>query len=498
VRVSLFRERCEDSPIIFLPAANFCSAAASKDRNFAILEGNQETGMWELIQTQLQQNQVFSGGLLLMAGGALLAYFRGVPGLCYQWLRRQWITEIDILDRDPAFEWVEKWMSEHAYSRHRARSLTVKTVAVDYEERRENPTLDPRPRIVFSPAPGWHWLFYRGRLVCLHRERPKLNENNSQPILSRESWNITIYSRDRGLARQLLEEAREAALPANESRLTVHRAGYACWNEQMKRMPRPLESVVLPAGMMEEMLADLRLFLGRRSWYRDRGIPYRRGYLLHGPPGTGKSSAVVALASALGMDISMLSLGNANLDDNSLADLLSEVPINSLVLMEDIDCAFIERQEDADKRSKVTFSGLLNAIDGVAAGEGRLLFATTNHLERLDPALIRPGRIDRKFYIGLADQEQVGRMFRRFFPDATAELVQAFASRLPPGGAPMSMVQTHLLQHAEDPQQAVATFGESLRELTHRSSLPLPSEPRWLHDQSPLQVGGAPGYAIEC
>ena len=62
----------------------------------------------------------------------------------------------------------------------------------------------------------------------------------------------------------------------------------------------------------------------------------------------------------------------------------------------------------------------------------------------------------------------------------------------------MSMVQTHLLQHAEDPQQAVATFGESLRELTHRSSLPLPSEPRWLHDQSPLQVGGAPGYAIEC
>lgn len=112
---------------------------------------------------------------------------------------------------------------------------------------------------------------------------------------------------------------------------------------------------------MEDLLADVRDFLSRRSWYVDRGIPYRRGFLLYGPPGTGKSSAVVALASALGMDISMLSLGDSNLDDNGITDLLSDVPVNSLVLMKDIDCAFLERKEDADKRSKLTFSGLLNA-----------------------------------------------------------------------------------------------------------------------------------------
>jgi mitochondrial chaperone BCS1 len=432
------------------------------NRKHLLDKGTIPINLWELIQQQLQQNQVFSGGLLLMMGGAALAYFRQTPQNFYHFLRRKLITEIDILDRDPAFEWVEKWMAEHSYARNRARSLTVKTVPVDYQERRDDPTLDPRPRILFSPAPGMHWLFYRRRLVCLHRERPKMNEAAAQPINVRETFNITIFSRNRSLARQLIEDARECALPKNETRLTVRRAGYSCWNEQMKRLPRPLESVVLPQGMMEDLLADVREFLSRRDWYIDRGIPYRRGFLLYGPPGTGKSSAVVALASALGMDISMLSLGDSNLDDNGITDLLSDVPVNSIVLMEDIDCAFLERKEDADKRSKITFSGLLNALDGVAAGEGRILFATTNHHDRLDPALIRPGRIDRKVYIGFAQEEQAERMFVRFFPNLESSFAKEFATKIANRRVTMSMIQMHLLRYANDPQAAIGKFEESL------------------------------------
>ena len=403
-----------------------------------------------------------------MLGGACLAYFRQTPQIIYQFVRRKLITEIDILDRDPAFQWVEKWMSEHTYARTRARSLTVKTVSVEYQERRDDPTLDPRPRILFSPAPGTHWLFYRRRLVCLHRERPKMNEASAQPINVRETFTITIYSRDRSLARQLIEEARECAIPKNETRLSVHRAQYSSWSEQMKRLPRPLESVVLPRGMMEDLLTDVQDFLVRRNWYIERGIPYRRGFLLYGPPGTGKSSAVVALASALGMDISTLSLGDSNLDDNGIIDLLCDVPVNSLVLMEDIDCAFLERKEDADKRSKITFSGLLNALDGVAAGEGRILFATTNHHDRLDPALIRPGRIDRKLYIGYADEEQVERMFVRFFPSLESSYAKEFASKIANRRVTMSTIQMHLLRFANDPLAAVARFEEHLNATRRR------------------------------
>src|SRR5262249_40254376 len=159
---------------------------------------------------------------------------------------------------------------------------------------------------------------------------------------------------------------------------------YNAWNEQLQRLPRPADSVVLPHGLLEDLIAEARTFLEGRDWYLQRGIPYRRGYLLHGPPGTGKSSTVVAIASALRMDIAVLTLNSATLDDNELSELLAETPANSLVLVEDIDCAFVARQAGDDKANKVTFSGLLNAIDGVAAGEGRILFATTNHLDRLD------------------------------------------------------------------------------------------------------------------
>ncbi len=423
------------------------------------------TTLIDFIQHQISTNQFFGGGLILMIGGGLLAYFREVPGRIWTWLKRRWVIEIDILDRDPAFDWIDKWLAQHAYARKRARSLTVKTETVDYQERQADPTMDARPRILFSPAPGEHIFFYRGRLVILNRERPKLDAAGAQPLNVRESFSINIFSRDRSIARQLIEDARDVALPPGDSRLSIHRAHYSSWDEQMKRLPRPPESVVLRDGLMESLIGDVRAFLGRREWYIERGIPYRRGFLLYGPPGTGKSSAVLAIASALKMDIAILSLANSTLDDDELCQLLSNCPANSVVLIEDIDCVFVERTATEDKQNKLTFSGLLNAIDGVAAGEGRILFATTNHIERLDPALIRPGRIDRKEVIGNADRSQLRRLFVRFFGDRDPSMADYFAESLPDGEIPMSAVQSFLIRHADSADDALM----ELEELTNWS-----------------------------
>jgi chaperone BCS1 len=411
--------------------------------------------IWDFIQHQLSTNQLFGGGLILMVAGGLVAYFREVPSRIWQWLRRRWLIEIDILDRDPAFEWVDKWLAQHTYSRHRARNLTVKTVSVDYCERQADPTMDSRPRILFSPAPGEHIFFYRGRLVILNRERPKLDSSQTQSINVRESFSIHIFTRDREVAQQLLHDARDVAMPPGDNRLAIHRASYSSWDEQMKRLPRPPESVVLRDGLMESLIADVRDFLVRRDWYVERGIPYRRGFLLYGPPGTGKSSAVLAIASAMKMDIAILSLANSSLDDDDLCQLLSNCPVNSIVLIEDIDCVFVERKATEDKPNKLTFSGLLNAIDGVAAGEGRILFATTNHIERLDPALIRPGRIDRKELIGYAEPTQLRRLFVRFFGDNDPSMADYFVDSLKEMSLPMSAVQTYLIQHAESADDAL-------------------------------------------
>lgn len=125
----------------------------------------------------------------------------------------------------------------------------------------------------------------------------------------------------------------------------------------------------------------------------------------------------------------MISLSRAGLDDTTLQELISELPDKCIALMEDIDAAFshgIKRPTTENTGSPtadneilsqggVTLSGLLNSIDGVAAREGRLLFATTNHVESLDPALRRPGRMDRHIEFKLASRYQVAQMFRRFY-----------------------------------------------------------------------------------
>lgn len=418
--------------------------------------------IFEFIQHQLATNQLFGGGLILMVGGALVAYCREVPSKIWTWLKRRWLIEIDVLDRDQAFEWIDKWLAQHSYSRDRARSLTVKTQCVDYRERQAAPTMDPRPRILFSPAPGQHYLFYRGRLVILNRQRPEPDAKAGAAMTVRESFSIQIFSRNRDIARQLLEDARDVAIPVSDSRVGIYRASYSSWDEQMKRMPRPPESVILREGLMEGLIEDVREFLTKREWYIDRGIPYRRGYLLYGPPGTGKSSAVIAIASALKMDIAILSLANSTLDDDDLCQLLSECPANSIVLIEDIDCVFVERKATEDKQNKLTFSGLLNALDGVAAGEGRVLFTTTNHLERLDPALVRPGRIDRKELIGCADRNQLRRLFVRFYGDVDPTMADYFADSLPDNVIPMSAAQTHLVRHAESADDALMHLDDLL------------------------------------
>lgn len=416
--------------------------------------------MWDAITTfikdQFEHNQLFSGGLVLMIAGGLFAYFREIPAHIWNWMRCQFIIEIDVLDNEQAFDWLELWLAEHSYSRDRARSLAVKTVPVDYAQREQYPGMDERPRILFTPAPGCHWLFYRGCLVSLYRERPSVKQQVAvQNQNARESFRITIFSRDRGVARQLLEDARDVALPKGESRLSIYRVSYCSWSEQMKRAPRDPDSVLLANGLMESLVEDVRQFLTRREWYSARGVPYRRGYLLYGPPGTGKSSAVVAIASALKMDIAMLSLSNATLDDAELIELLANVPPNCVVLIEDIDCAFLQRRGTEEKGNRLSFSGLLNALDGVAAGEGRVLFATTNHLERLDPALVRPGRIDRKEEVGYATRDQIRQMFVRFYPGVDPAMADYFAGEVPERLVTMSAVQTHLLRFAGDANQAV-------------------------------------------
>lgn len=410
------------------------------------------------LKEQISTNQLFTGGAILMTMGAILHQCRAVPARIWRWIKCRFVIEVDIPDRDQAFVWLDKWLALHPYGQKRARLLTVRTERPDTQRPDDRPTVHgQQPKIILSPAPGYHYFFYRGRFVILERERKDggKQEGAASFLSIRESFLVKVFTRDRSVIQSLLEDARELVHPKGEKRISIMTARYGGWAGTVKRRPRPIESVILQKGMMEELIADMKLFRSREEWYIERGIPYRRGYLLSGPPGSGKSSAVVALASHFDMDIAIMNLNSSDRTDDELRDSMADVPTNTLVLIEDIDCVFTERKAEK-KRNKLTFSGLLNAIDGVAAGEGRILFLTTNHPEKLDPALVRPGRADIRKEIGPPDAGQICRLFERFFPSASPSQTLQFVEAIDtPDQTSMAALQGHLLKYSDDANQAI-------------------------------------------
>ena len=206
--------------------------------------------------------------------------------------------------------------------------------------------------------------------------------------------------------------------------------------------PRRLESVILNSNQKESLIEDVRHFRASRERYGMLGVPYHRGYLLYGPPGTGKTSLVSGLAADFGMSIYAVNL--TELNDQKLKRAVSTVPENSVILFEDIDCMKVGGRrpslqpkpgrprdtEDAEKdsadRHGVTLSGLLNVLDGFHAPENVLFLMTTNRIEALDSALLRPGRIDYRLYMGPATEEQKIELYRRFFLHASLAEAQVF------------------------------------------------------------------------
>lgn len=404
--------------------------------------------IYDTVKDQLASNEFLAGGAVLGVAGTLFALLRHAPGRLWSWTKRRLFIDFEVTNADDAYDWLQEWLARQPYSQKRARWLSLRTMKDDEGD----------PRIILTPAPGTHWLMWRGRFLVVKRDRKDKQTEDSFKVRERETMTLSVLAWKRDVILEFLSEIKTISNPPDDSRISLLAPGGhydGGWSEFTKRQPRPLESVILPEGVAEKLVDDVDQFRSRKQWYTERGIPWRRGYLLYGPPGSGKSSIVFALASHLKLNLAMLNLNSGRRTDAELQCLLGELPPNTILLIEDIDCVFEQRDAGKDKDNRVTFSGLLNAIDGVAASEGTMLFMTTNHVDKLDEALIRPGRCDVKQFIGLPDKGQVKRMFERFFGQPGDDFAQA----LDPAPS-MAAIQGHLIKYSHSWEEAISQVTE--------------------------------------
>ena len=228
------------------------------------------------------------------------------------------------------------------------------------------------------------------------------------------------YDTDKDLKREVVEKFLKDAKnhfnkkDDNEIICKILKSGY--WSTLSKLPKREMETIYLDKDEKEKIINDITVFKDSKEMYRELGIPWKRNYLLEGPPGTGKSSLIFALASMFNMNIHIINLG-PKVDDSTFMSAVSSLPNNTILLLEDIDALFVERKANDSNKSMVSFSGILNVLDGMGRKNGLVTFMTTNYINRLDNALIRPSRVDVIMRFKEAGKEQIEGMFKKFFPN---------------------------------------------------------------------------------
>ena len=287
--------------------------------------------LYQIIANELATNDVFAG----LVGGSLLMSFlyslRNVPKRLYNGFIFHFTVDTTIHSSDAEiFYWLKAWLSNTNYSES-ARRLAI--TSLKYNNEANVPWM-------LVPGYGAHYLFYRGHFMAITLEI------GDPSIDMYGSLNEFIHVRSLGRSKMALDkvlDAMNSLMQKKDDRLVKIYLWDDYWTLVHKKKPRPLESVVMDRSAKNSLLADMKRFIGAPQWYADRGIPYRRGYLLSGPAGTGKTSLVHALASELEMAVASLNMGTLE-KDSQLQSAFMNLPRNSIILIEDVDACHTKRE----------------------------------------------------------------------------------------------------------------------------------------------------------
>lgn len=489
---------------------------------------------YSLISRYVYATFGFDPSLIVSVGLVALALMKGSSylfAMLERAFRRCFMSSIYIDEHDDLFQMVMAWLAESQQFGSR-RSLRAKTqtgakaedgaddIAGDalnengiFDYTRWSARLPPR----FEPYYGQNYMFHNGTLFFFKRSQRQANQRVQVTFngsAEDDLLQLDCIGRSTDPIKDLLRTIKVWSLNRQRNTTTIRhptpkdRARFGgSWTKTSSRPSRPMETVILDAEQKSMIIRDMNEYLHPASarWYAARGIPYRRGYLFHGPPGTGKTSLSFALAGIFGLEIYAISLQEPTLTEGDLLQLFNGLPRRCIVLLEDVDAAGLLRDRASDEKNKprtkkegkqtgkqgeegkekaaaaekgdnytlkdlarelkaistpaqrggphatmqqnngagpnrapgtgISLSGLLNAIDGVASAEGRVLIMTTNHAEKLDAALVRPGRVDRKVEFQLAAKDQIRELFVRMYAasDQVPDIELTLTDQLPNG-----------------------------------------------------------------
>ncbi|MDE2578493.1 MAG: AAA family ATPase [Hyphomicrobiales bacterium] len=360
----------------------------------------------------LASNQLLAGGVGTVAFGAAMYLLRAAPQKLLEFFERTLWTKVYVESLSNEYRDVDGFIEKRRLNFF-SRSLEVKDGAI-------------------KTGFGGGWGVYDGVLFKYSKTK------SPQQITPMETIAISFLTRDKSLVDRFLRDSAPEE-HRNSIAVTLYSAGGS--EGALRRRKRGLDTVFVDAAIKERLVSRLRWFMGAEDWHASRGIPWKLGVILHGPPGTGKTSLIHALASDLGFDIKYIK------SLHGLGAAFRSGAKNDLFVIEDMDAIASGLKRDSDDdgdtgRLAASMRGsplheILNAMDGMQTPDGLKFIVTTNHIDKLDPAIIRPGRIDDVIEIGPLSIESARAMFKAFYgrdgigayePHTGAQLQQMFST----------------------------------------------------------------------
>jgi len=316
---------------------------------------------------------------------------------------------------------------------------------------------DDRERVKVSLGLGLHeFNDHEGnKMYAIHQQIGKQVGGYTGKPLVRETLVVLVEGRGK---LEILKNFTTFLIEKNESKsdslfFKIYRYDIcnSYWRVGGKKIARDIHTVILPTKTWNAVMGDFERFLDEKSieWYFKHGIPYKRSYLFFGVPGSGKTSLIQALAAKYDRNLAFVQPSHPKMTDESFKSCIQKAPTNSLIVLEDIDALFNKDRSKKNVNCPLTFSGLLNGLDGVGNPDGQIFIMTTNFVDRLDDALIRSGRVDLHIEFPLATNEQLKKMFLLFYPDSkdgATTFVQQIRKYFKEGVS-MAAVQQHFIQN---------------------------------------------------
>lgn len=384
-----------------------------------------------------QNNPVLAGIFALYGAGIFVYLFRTVPTKIKNFFTRQCTTSImlrsveDNSYMDLQIRWFMNfitWYSETKWFK------VSRAVRLFYHEKTYQPTI--------VPGYGRHFFFYNWRLYWFQYSR--VNDDKSASRHEREEIHLHTLGRSIKPIRDLFK----IFLRVNEfkDKRYIYRPEGTSWKVASELKDRSLDRLVYTPGVLEDIKKWMSHYLENESWYRERFLDYKKTVIFEGPPGTGKTSLIKAVASHFRMSLAIVNL--RSITDTMLVSLVENLPSNTILLFEDFDgCKSLLKSRNSDDQmvlnetilnahmkgnadnlkqneaedfyGGVSLNGFLNVLEGVVELDNKVIFMSTNVLHEIEPVVYRPSRVDHILHIPRLGEQEVKKLTKIYFPNNT-------------------------------------------------------------------------------